>query len=66
MKTQDDTRFHFTFFIRRFILGVCLADQREHGAIDPSARLDYVWDEFLFRLFIEIFERLAACLLMLR
>ena len=60
MKSQHDARFHFSFFVRRFVFGIGFADQRQHRAIDTRARLDHVRNEFLFRFLIEIFERFAA------
>ena len=66
MKTQHDSRFHFTLFIRRLVFGIGFADQRQHRAIDPGARLDHMRNEFLFCFFIEIFQRLSARFLVLR
>ena len=66
MKSQHDARLHFSLFIRRFVFGIGFADQRQHGAIDSGARLDHVRNEFLFRFFVEIFERFAARVLVLR
>ena len=66
MKTQDNARFHFAFFVRRLVFRICFADQCEHSAIDAGARLNHVRNKSLFRLLIEILKRFTARFLVLR
>src|SRR5204863_5718890 len=66
VESQDNPSLHFSILIRRLVLRVHLADECQHSSIDTGARLDYVRNKFLFRLLVEIFERLSAGLLMLR
>ena len=66
MKTQHDPRFHFAFFVGRLVLRIRFANQRQHCAIDPGARLNHVRNKFLFGVLVEILERFSARLLMLR
>src|SRR6185369_189313 len=64
-ETHHNARFTFAFVVGYGVFVVGLADEGEHGAINPRARLDHMWHETLLRLFIEEIERLAADVLML-
>ena len=65
METQYKSRFHFAFFVGRFVFRVRLANQGQHCAIDAGARLHNVRNKSLFRFLIKILERLPAGFLML-
>src|SRR5712692_7052742 len=66
MKTQDDARFHFSFFVGRFVFGIRFANQRQDCAVYASARLDHVRDKLLLGFFIKILQRFSAGFLVLR
>ena len=65
-ESQHDARFLLAaLLVFHRLLGVSLAKHSQHGPVDARARLDDVRDVLGLGLLVEIFERLAAVLLVL-
>jgi hydrogenase maturation protease len=65
MEPEDDPFLEFAFIVGGFVFAIGLADQGKDEAIHAGAGFDDVGDVLLLGLFVEVFHRFAAVLLVL-